>query len=249
MIKFKNFKWANEVFDEIETIEGTPRVYLTPDGNFPSMTSILKVLDDGGIEAWRQRIGVEEADKITNAAGDRGNALHDYNEKYLQNKLDRKEMTGEARTLFNRVKQYLDEIDLVVATEVPLWSKELQYAGRVDCLGVKHDKMMVIDHKNSRRPINLSHEFGMKKALKYCIQTTGYKKALLEMTGLDATHGCLIVGNHLTSTSNRFIFPLDVFQDELKIVAEAYHTGKGVDRSAFFCNNKLENLMKYIEVD
>lgn len=249
MLKFKTFKWANEVFDEIETIEGVPRIYLTPDGNFPSMTSILKVLDDGGIDEWRKRVGEEEADKITFAASDRGNALHDYNEKYLQNKLDRKEMSGEARTLFNRVKNYLDEIELVVATEVPLWSRRLQYAGRVDCLGVQHDKMMVIDHKNSRRPINLSHEFGRKKIIKYTIQTTGYKVALQEMKGLDATHGCLIVGNHLTSNSHRFIFPLDPFVEELEIVAEAYHTGKGVDRSAFFCNNKLENLINLIEVD
>ena len=120
MLKFKTFPWANETFDEIETIEGTPRLYLTPDGTFPSMTSILKVLDDGGIDQWRKRVGEEVANKITSEAADRGNALHDYNEKYLQNILTRSEMVGQARTLFNRVKPYLDEIELVVATEVPL---------------------------------------------------------------------------------------------------------------------------------
>lgn len=249
MLKFKTFPWANETFDEIETIEGTPRLYLTPDGTFPSMTSILKVLDDGGIDQWRKRVGEEVANKITSEAADRGNALHDYNEKYLQNILTRSEMVGQARTLFNRVKPYLDEIELVVATEVPLWSKRLEYAGRVDCLGVVKNKMMVIDHKNSRRPIDISHEFGRKKLMKYMAQTCGYANALDEMKGIVATHGCLIVGNHLTSNSHRFIFPLDGLYEELEIVANAYHTGLGVDKSAFFCNNKMEQLINTIEVD
>jgi len=222
-LKFKTFEWADEHFDECETIEGTPRLYLTPDGRFPSMTSLLHILDDGGVDAWRKRVGEEEANRIVNDSTRRGNALHDYNELYLQNKLLRSDLKGDARTLFNRVKRYLDEIQLVIATEVPLWSAQHRYAGRVDCIGMLDDKIMIIDHKNSRKPIDVNKSYARKKLFKYMLQCCGYARALEEMKGIPATHGCLIVGNHLTSTSDRFIFEIGPLQKELDIVIAAYH--------------------------
>jgi len=223
-LKFKTFPWAGEHFDEIETIEGSPRLYLTPEGNFPSMTSILSVLDDGGLDGWIKRVGKEEADRICQEATDRGNELHDTNELYLRNELDRSMIKGQGGILFNRVKPYLDQIQMVVACEVALYSKQYQYAGRTDAIGIIDDKLMIIDHKNSRRPIDLTKPYARKKIFKYMVQITGYKQALYEMKGLDATHGCLIVGNHLTSTSDRFIFEIDeLLLNEMYNVAEAYH--------------------------
>lgn len=235
-IKFKTFPWADEHFDEVEVIEGKPRLYITPtDEKLPSMTSVLSVLDDGGIEKWRDKVGHEEADKITQEAGDRGNALHDYNEAYLKNELKRSDLKGQARVLFNRVKPYLDEIQLVLATEVPLWNLDDGYAGRVDCIGMLHDELMIIDHKNSRRPINTSHNISLKKLIKYQIQCTGYGRALYKMKGYKATKGCLIVGNHLTSNSDRFIFELEPFEKELDIILHAYYNnGEGLDNSMYF---------------
>jgi hypothetical protein len=229
-LKFKQFKWADIKFDEIETIESTepgqPRIYKTPVGDFPSMTSILSILDDGGLDGWIARVGKEEADRICQEAADRGNELHDINELYLRNELTRDMIKGQGGILFNRVKKYLDEIELVVACEVALYSKELKYAGRTDCIGVIDDKLMIIDHKNSRREIDLSKPYARKKIFGYMVQITGYKKALLEMTGLDATHGCLIVGNHINSTASRFIFEIDdLLLDELEKIANFYSTG------------------------
>lgn len=237
-VKFKTFSWANEHFDEIETIEGTPRLYKTPVGLFPSMTSVLSVLkdeNDKGFQEWRDRVGDEEADRITNEAIDRGNTLHDFNELYLQNKLKRSDLTGQARVLFNRVKHYLDEIELLIATEVALYHEDLQYAGRVDCVGMLHNELTIIDHKNSRRPINTNTEFGRKKLMKYMVQCAGYGLALHRMKGYKPTKGCLIVGNHLTSTSDRFIFDLEPLEKEVKIVVHAYHNdGEGIKDSMFF---------------
>lgn len=237
MLKFKEFPWADVHFDEMETIEGKPRLYITPDGNFPSMTSILSVLDDGGIEKWRQRVGEEEADRITQEAADRGNALHDYNEAYLNNNLKRSDLKGPAKILFNRVKNYLDEIECVVATEVPLYHKEDQYAGRVDCIGMMHNEIMIIDHKNSRRPIDASKSFGRRKLFKYYLQLYGYARALERMKGIKATKGCLIVGNYLTSNSDRFFvdFTTGYLEEQFKIALHAYlNNGEGINNSEFF---------------
>lgn len=236
MLKFKTFPWAGETFDECETIEGTPRLYLTPEGNFPSMTSILSVLDDGGIDRWRKRVGAEEADRITNEAANRGNALHDYNELYLKNELDRSTLKGQARTLFNRVKRHLDTVDLVLATEAPLWNKDDEYAGRVDAIVMMNDHLTILDHKNSRNPINLNLSFGRKKQFKYMLQCCGYGRALYKMKGYKPTKGCLIVGNHLSSTSDKIVFDLEPLEKELDIIIEGYHSQNQevINRSMFF---------------
>jgi len=234
-VKFKTFPWAGETFDECETIEGKTRLYKTPKGNFPSMTSILSVLDDGGIDRWRKRVGAEEADRITNEAADRGNALHDYNELYLQNRLERSMMKGQARVLFNRVKNHLDTVDLVLATEAPLWNEEYKYAGRVDAIVMMNNHLTILDHKNSRRPINLNMSFGRKKQFKYMLQCCGYGRALYKMKGYKPTKGCLIVGNHLTSTSDKIVFDLEPLEKELDLVIEAYHGDPEViNRSLYY---------------
>lgn len=248
MIKFKTFSWADIEFDDMETIESTgpgiPRLYITPEGNLPSMTSILSVLDDGGgLDSWRDRVGHEEADRITREAGDRGNALHDYNELYLQNRLQRSDLKGQARTLFNRVKPYLDEIQLVVATEVALYDPVSGYAGRVDCVCMTDDKIMITDHKNSRNPISPDVAWKRQKLFKYMIQTCGYRRALNYMKGIEASHGCLIVGNHLTSNSTRFTFDLEPLEYELGLVVEAYRDGTNAPESVFYDDDRLVTLL------
>ena len=46
----------------LEVIEGSPRVYVTPEGNhYPSMTSVLSVLSRDGIEQWKKRVGEKAA--------------------------------------------------------------------------------------------------------------------------------------------------------------------------------------------
>jgi genome maintenance exonuclease 1 len=246
MIRFKTFPWADLEFDDIETIESTspgiPRLYKTPEGKFPSMTSILSVLKDGGLEKWRARVGEEEADRITNGAGARGTVLHEYNEQYLQNKLSRSDMSGQARTLFNRVKPYLDEIELVVATEVALYDAISGYAGRVDCICMTDDKIMITDHKNSRNAININLEWNRKKLFKYMLQTCGYGRALNYMRAIPASHGCMIVGNHLASSADRFIFELDPLEAELDFIVKAYRDRTDAPDSAFYDDEKLKLL-------
>lgn len=237
MIKFKTFPQAGEPFDEVEVIEGSPRLYVTPYGKFPSVTSILSVLkddDDSGLQRWKDRIGHEEADKIVNEAIDRGNILHEYNEKYLLNQLTRSELSGQAKVLFNRVKRYLDEVELTIATEVPLWNQDDKYAGRVDAIVMLDGHLTILDHKNSRNPIKLNTKFGRQKLFKYQIQTCAYGRALYKMKGWKATKGCLIVGNHLTSTADKFFFDLEPLEKELDLVVEAYHSNPDVINNSIY---------------
>ena len=68
---------------ETTTIDGK-RHYLTPDGVFPSVTTVLSnKLDKSGLEKWRARVGEEEAAKISTQAANRGTAIHDMAENDL----------------------------------------------------------------------------------------------------------------------------------------------------------------------
>ena len=67
-----------------ETLK-TGRTYMTPDGDFPSMTTILGKTSDNQVwlQKWRERVGEEEADRISKEATDRGTLVHEYAEKYF----------------------------------------------------------------------------------------------------------------------------------------------------------------------
>ncbi len=239
MLQFKQFEHQTDIlFDEIETIEGETRLYKTPYGNFPSMTSMLSLFDDGGIDKWIKRVGQEEADRIVTEAINRGNSLHDLSEKYLRNELTREQLKGPGKILFNRVKRYLDEVQLVIALEVPLYSVQCKYAGRTDAIVMIDDQITILDHKNSRNKINLNQSYARKKLFAYQLQCTGYARALKEMTGLEATQGTLFVGNHSTSNADRFVFEFDqFFVDELDLLIDAYYSDnpkQKIQKSAYF---------------
>jgi genome maintenance exonuclease 1 len=141
-------------FDEIETkqINGK-RHYITPKGNFPSITTVLSILSRKGIAEWRARVGAEAANKISTMAARRGTNVHLMCEDYINNKLDDKKFMPNEREMFNSIKPILDEyIDNVVAQEVPLWSSYLGIAGRVDCIAEYEGRLSVIDFKTSRKP-------------------------------------------------------------------------------------------------
>jgi genome maintenance exonuclease 1 len=141
-------------FDEIETkqINGK-RHYITPKGNFPSITTVLSILSRKGIAEWRERLGAEAANKISTMAARRGTNVHLMCEHYINNELDDKKFMPNEREMFNSIKPILNEyIDNVVAQEVPLWSSYLGIAGRVDCIAEYEGRLSVIDFKTSRKP-------------------------------------------------------------------------------------------------
>lgn len=231
MLEFKTFEWVDGIdFEDIQTIEavreGDPRIYLTPAGQYPSMTSVLGLLTDHAqLNKWRKRVGLAEAERIVAEAITIGNALHDYNEKYLRNTLTREELSGTAGVLFNRVKKHLDKIEVVVGAEAPLYSQEFEYAGRCDAIGIYDKKLCIIDHKNTRTPMKENSKWGRQKLWKYKLQTCGYSRALAEMTGLKATHGFIDVGNRNPIGSDLFTFEFDEkLNRDLDILLEVYHS-------------------------
>ena len=82
-------------------------------------------------------MGEEEANRISKTASNRGTAVHDLLERYVNNESDfDKEVEPHIMQSFYDVKPVLDKcLTKVYAQEAGLYSERLGVAGRVDCVG------------------------------------------------------------------------------------------------------------------
>ena len=127
------------------------RFYLTPTGEkLPSVTTVIGAMGKKAIFEWRERVGAEEANRVSRIASGRGTRMHTLCEKYLNNEEFVKPMP-DSLALFNTIKPILNRINNIHYQECALWSLRLKMAGRVDCIGEFDGKLSVIDFKTSSR--------------------------------------------------------------------------------------------------
>lgn len=168
------------------TREGVGRVYHTPDGDFPSVTTVLGyALGNAGIEEWRRRVGAEEADAIRDRAARRGTAVHNIAERYVRNDPDWRE--GEMPLnlfTFEPLRRVLDRsMGDVLGVEYPLWSRRLATAGRTDLICVWDGELAIADYKTARK----LHAEDSDVMRKHLLQATTYAIMASESTGLNIT--------------------------------------------------------------
>ena len=182
---FEHVKEFNLGYDDLIAETGDKgRIYKDPEGNnYPSITTVLSILSEDSIRAWRARVGEEEANKISTRASRRGTAVHLIIEKYIDNVENFKdEFTPDVIGSFLSVRDILDDrIGRVYAQEAPLYSKHLGVAGRVDCVAEFDGKLSIIDFKTSRK---LKKKEWIEN---YFIQETAYAIMWEERTGIPIT--------------------------------------------------------------
>jgi len=157
---------------------GDVRYYDTPDGvKLVSITSIISHYNREIFRKWRERVGNEEANKITKQSTSRGTDMHTLVEHYMKNE-ELPEVQPLSQFLFKQAKPDLNKIDNIHAIEQALFSKELGVAGTVDCIAEFEGELAVIDFKTSKKPKKrewIDH---------YFVQCAAYACMLYEMTGI-----------------------------------------------------------------
>tara|TARA_B100000470_G_scaffold221872_1_gene213714 strand:- start:8822 stop:9466 length:645 start_codon:yes stop_codon:yes gene_type:complete len=139
-------------FEELDaTTTNGSRVYQTPDGSFPSITTVLGRKKAQFFKEWRARIGEEEANKITTQATRRGTKVHKVVENYISNKENYfEDSQPNVQEMFNTIKPHLDNnLANIAGIEIPLWSKQLGVAGRCDCVADWKGQKAILDWKTS----------------------------------------------------------------------------------------------------
>ena len=141
---------------EVHNIKGL-RFYETPTGEkYPSITTVLgkQPGKQKGLQEWRERVGVAQAQIISGKAARRGSVFHNIVENYLLDKdiSDFKQQNFMAWCMFGEMKSHLDEkINEIVLQEQTMFSSKFKVAGRCDLIGVYKDKLSVVDFKTTTR--------------------------------------------------------------------------------------------------
>jgi hypothetical protein len=175
VIKRKNFKLnLKQIPNDIKSVEENDiRLYSTPDGIFPSVTTVVGWEKRLFFESWRLK-NKEESQRVCK----RGTNLHSIIEKYiLGEEIDLKSLDYKTQDLFKLIKPKVDELDEIYALETPLWSKKVGLAGRVDCIGLHEGKVKVIDFKGSTR------QKDVRDIQNYFLQATAYCLMWQDLTG------------------------------------------------------------------
>jgi len=140
-----------------ETIDGK-RHYAIKSEKLPSVTTILSATQDpsktAGLDAWRKRMGEENATRIVDESAARGTAMHKILEKYIleEGYLDLTQVGKEAHNMAIRViEQGLCNVTEYYGLECTLFYPGL-YAGATDLIAHHKGEMAVVDFKQTNKP-------------------------------------------------------------------------------------------------
>lgn len=181
----------------------------------PSVTTVLSLLSETGINAWKSRVGEVEANKVSSRALANGSEMHLIIERYLDNKPIIEFKNVVSLKLFEQMKkEVLHKINNIKAQEVQLYSTKIGVAGRVDCIGEYEGVLSVIDFKSSKKRKTKSY------IKSYFLQATCYALMYEEITGGKIDQVVILVSAEdgtvvpFVEDKKQFIQPLlDVVED------------------------------------
>lgn len=216
----------------------TGRVYKTPDGEYPSITTILGATSNNSfLIKWRERVGDEEADRISKEATDRGTAVHDYIEKYFLQDENRNfsqyfidsGLSEEIVRIKQPTRDIIRECEknkfIPYAQEIPLWHPKLKYAGRVDGVGLWNDTLSIIDFKTSKKrkyPSQIKN---------YYIQATAYAVAHNYLFDTRINNFAIVIGVD-DNEPQCFTGQVAPYIPELKFRVKSFYKQKALNESS-----------------
>lgn len=158
------------MIEQINTPSG--RRYSTPEGVFPSVTTILSATkserDKQSLEDWRNRVGIEEANRISKQSTTDGTLFHSCIEGMTSwehhkmmgaesvYELIKNDTTGANKTrvlnLFDKWREFIHpKVGETYFTEKFGWNSLHKYAGAIDFGGEFDGIPSIVDWKNSTK--------------------------------------------------------------------------------------------------
>lgn len=164
-----------------KTYTNGSRLYNTPTGFLPSVTTILsETSDKTGLKEWENRVGTETANRERKEAADLGTLMHEHLENHIRG-IERPSGNNFIRKMAKTMADVIIESGLANMNEV--WGMESGlyfphlYAGTADLIGVHRDKESILDFKSTKKP---KKEEWIEN---YFLQGTAYALAHNELFG------------------------------------------------------------------
>ena len=133
------------------------RTYNVGEKKIPSVTTILSATQSeekkASLDRWRERVGYQEAQRITQQAATRGTEMHYVLENYIDGKgyLNLSPEGAQARLMAHEIVQNLEKLKVVWGNEVSL-AYDDRWAGATDVVGLYDEQPTIIDFKQSNKP-------------------------------------------------------------------------------------------------
>lgn len=215
----KNF--IQHEFPKLKRVDSEAgRVYQTPTGEaYPSVTSVVGLHSAKFIQEWRNRVGAEEANRISSKASKRGTAIHSLCEDYLLGKNPEPHIAD--HEMWMTLRPHLKRIDNVHCLETQMFSHTLQVAGTVDCIAEYDGKLYIIDFKTSGR-VKTKDDIHS-----YFMQTAAYSYMFWEHTGI-LIPDCLILMGVDDNDALVFTEPILPWLKKFKVMRREYKDIKGI---------------------
>lgn len=206
-------------------VDGT-RFYQTSQGLLlPSVTTILSSDEEKkeGIDAWKKRVGDEEAARVSRVSTGKGTKTHALCESYLKNELTSLEgVFPLEKHAFLQIKKIIDEyIDDIRGLELPLYSNFLQCAGTADCIARYRNTLSLVDFKTSARVKKKEY------IRSYFMQGAAYCVMFEELYNIPISQIVLIFGNE-ESLPQIFVEKRDNYIHDFISLREKYRSQKGI---------------------
>lgn len=166
------------------------RHYKLPSGKLvPSVTTILSKLNSKKLDDWRDRVGEDEANKISTQAKLRGTAVHELCEKYLMNETNiHKGAMPFNYSEFKKIRPLLDKnVGIIYGVEYRLFSEEMEAAGTSDLICKWNGQNAIVDFKTSK------YEKKEKDISHYFIQAACYALMVEELYGIEVPRIVIIM--------------------------------------------------------
>ncbi len=159
----------------------------------PSVTTILNATkpqaDRDRLFNWRQRVGTNEANRISGTASRRGTQTHKQIQRYLQG-LDTP-CPEASRPYWQSIEPVLQNIDAVRLIESPVFHYEMSYAGIVDCVASYQGIPCICEWKTADKP-----KGSVERLYEYPLQLSAYLGAVNQYYqdyGIKLNHALLVV--------------------------------------------------------
>jgi CRISPR/Cas system-associated exonuclease Cas4 (RecB family) len=224
------FKFSNRYkFPEIEADTDSTgyRVYHTPEGTSPSVTTILSTLPKPQLDAWKKRVGYEEAARISKESTTIGSYMHGSLENYfngIEDKPPVDDLQAVAYKMSRAMKLYsFRGLDEIWGIEEALYCSYL-YAGRSDLIGVYDGKPSIVDFKTSKKLKKDEYIYDYK------LQCGAYAIAFEMMFGVSIDQAVILIAIRPTkwqpSDVQKFIISGDEFKQAktawMNVVSDFY---------------------------
>ena len=215
------------------------RFYQCDSHDLPSVTTILSSTEDQSwLIAWRERVGAEEADRISREASTLGTRVHGRIEQQLIQRFGNQQLSllqepqeggpegDEDASLVQAFQPWLDEVQGCLLTEGSVWwtdDRGKGFAGSFDALVTWRDQTWVIDFKTTRKQ---KYRADWAKA---ATQMAAYSRAIQQRYGLEVDRAAVVsVSRGRLKLDTHCFEPdeLDLYWEAFQNRLEAYERGE-----------------------